>query len=470
MASILVIDDEVRHCESLRAFLEQAGHDVAVAGSAEHGLELAVDTPFDVILLDIRLPGIDGLTAISQFRASAPEVPIIVMTAFGTLDTAVAAVREGVFEYLVKPFSLKDLKSVLQRAFDSHRFQSKEENEAPDRGSSPVVVGRCPQIQRIFNRIALVAASDIPVLLTGESGTGKEVMARAIHRYSNRHDKRFLPVFLAALSPNLIESELFGHVRGAFTGAEVDRSGLFEQAAGGTVLLDELGDIPDSLQVKLLRAIEQKEVTRVGEDKPRPIDVRFIAATNKSIPGLIAKGQFREDLFYRLSAYHIELPPLRERRDDIPDLAQHFLQRVASVTRSPGFTTTALAELESRPWQGNIRELRNAVEHAAIAARGSAIAVEHLPAPLTRSPSGNAVDDLHGPISRWIDRQLENLDPLTDRAKLHDALLSEVEPMLFDLTLARCRQNHAAAARVLGLDPKTLRVKLSAARGRSSPQ
>ena len=294
MANILVIDDEARHCQSLQSYLSQAGHHVSTSGSAERGCEQARSMKFDAILLDIRLPGKDGLTAIPELKQLAPDAPVIIMTAFGTLETAVKAVQEGVFEYLVKPFSLGELKSVLNRALSSEQREDREtQNEIRDTGND-VVIGSSPAMQRIFNRIALVAASNVPVLLTGESGTGKEVLARAIHRYSDRSAQRFLPVFLAALSPGLIESELFGHTRGAYTGAELHRPGLLEQAEGGTVLLDELGDIPLPLQVKLLRAIEQREVTRVGEDQARPIDVRFIAATNKSLPDLISQGLFRK--------------------------------------------------------------------------------------------------------------------------------------------------------------------------------
>ncbi|QDU61966.1 Transcriptional regulatory protein ZraR [Planctomycetes bacterium Pan216] len=468
MRHILVVDDEARHCDSLEDYLTQSGHRVSVAGSAERAFELAEASPVDAILLDVRLPGMDGISAIARLRQYAPESPIIIMTAFGTLDIAVSAVREGVFEYLVKPFTLKELKSVLGRAFASDSL-SVEEGEP--RTSDPVadaVIGRSPAMQRIFNRIALVAASDVPVLLTGESGTGKEVLARAIHRNSSRHNKRFLPVFLAALSPGLIESELFGHARGAYTGADQHRPGLLEQAAEGTVLLDELGDIPLSLQVKLLRAIEQREVTRVGEDQTRPISVRFIAATNKSLLDLIAEGTFREDLYYRLSVYHIELPPLRERREDIGELAHYFLRRVTTATACPGFSPSAMTELESRPWYGNIRELRNAIEHAAIASRGAPIAPEHLPCPIASVSGGVEANEWRSPLNRWIEERLHSIDPLKDRARLHEELLSEIEATLIEMMLVRCRQNQAAASRMLGLDPKTLRSKLSQVRASTS--
>lgn len=460
MPQILVVDDESRHCNSLREFLTQAGYQVQIAGSAEQACEIAACESLSAVLLDIRLPGMDGLSAVQRLRSLAPEAPIIIMTAFGTLETAAGAVKAGVFEYLVKPFSLKDLKNVLARALAPKPARVPSSAGEAQAAGNELVIGRSPVMQRIFNLAALAAASDVPVLLTGESGTGKEVLARAIHQYSSRSANRFLPVFLAALSPNLIESELFGHAKGSYTGAEQHRPGLLEQAHEGTVLLDELGDIPPLLQVKLLRAIEQQEVTRVGEDTSRPIQVRFIAATNRSLPDLIAKGEFREDLFYRLSVYHIELPPLRERREDIPELAQYFLGRMNSLHRATDFTQAAMRELESREWLGNIRELRNAVEHAAVVSRGSPIAVEHLPRPSPSKPIGRVSNDWKSALGSWMDRQLESIDPFTDRAALHERLMQEIEPTLIELALARCRQNQSAASRILGLDTKTIRTKL----------
>ncbi|QDU61971.1 Transcriptional regulatory protein ZraR [Planctomycetes bacterium Pan216] len=461
MATILVIDDETRHCKSLRKFLAHAGHEVHVAGSAERGLELAEEVLPEVVLLDIRLPRMDGLTAIGRLREHAPEAPIIIMTAFGTLDTAAAAVEKGVFDYLVKPFSLEELKTVLNRAIDTSRIADLPPEPTVNEDCPNVVIGKSPLMQRIFNRVALVAASHVPVLLTGESGTGKEVLARAIHRYSPRRDKQFLPVFLAALSPSLIESELFGHNRGAYTGAESDRVGLLEQAGEGTVLLDELGDIPLSLQVKLLRAIEEREVTRVGEHQPRRMRARFIAATNKSLPDLIAQGRFREDLYYRLSVYHIEVPPLRERTEDIPILAEHFLRQTVNGKPGSVLLPSTIEEMLSRPWYGNIRELRNAVEHAAIASRGAPIAVDHLPQPVLPTSEEETESDWATKVNRWLDDQIASINPLVDRNQLHEMLLGEIEPILFRRTLHHCRNNHSAAARVLGIDPKTLRTRLA---------
>jgi len=457
MAQILIVDDETRHCQSLREYLALDGHLAQVASSAEQAFEVMARTVPDAILLDIRLPGLDGLSAIQRLRQLAPAAPVVIMTAFGTLDTAASALRAGVFEYLVKPFSLDELNSVLTRALSIAARSDASSAAEPTVADGEVVIGRSPVMQRIFNRIVLAAASDIPVLLTGESGTGKEVLARAIHRYSARRDERFLPVFLAALSPSLIESELFGHARGSYTGADQHRSGLLEQVGAGTILLDELGDIPPPLQVKLLRVIEQREVTRVGEDVARPVQLRIVAATNKSLPDLIARGEFRQDLFYRLSVYHIELPPLRERREDIPDLARFFLQRFRGQ-QCPSISDTAMQELQSRPWPGNIRELRNAIEHAAIASRGASIAPEHFPPAqqLHRQPQ---IGDWKSSLKPWFESKLEARPGGSERSDLYRELLEEIEPAVIELALSHCQQNQTAAAKLLGIDRKTLRTK-----------
>ena len=271
---------------------------------------------------------------------------------------------------------------------------------------SEALIGSSPAMQDLYKSIALVAPTDVPVLVTGESGTGKELVARAIHRHSGRRDGPFLPVCLAALSPGLVERELFGHVRGSFTGASHDRKGLLELAHGGTVLLDEVGDIPPVMQVKLLRAIEHREVTPVGDARPRATDIRIIAATNRPLGELMASGQFREDLFFRLSVFQIHIPPLRERRDDIPVLAEHFLKqpRLPNVAEIH-LSKHVLEELHSRRWVGNVRELRNAIEHAAIVARGQQIRVEHLPAAATGASSDGTRDlrEIQEQIIRWSD-------------------------------------------------------------------
>lgn len=461
MSHVLVVDDEPSICWGFRELLTGEGHEVSIAPSAEEALDLAEQKTPDAVVLDVRLPGLDGLSVIPRLRDWIGDTPIIVITAFGNLETAVQALEAGAFDYLTKPFDLDVAAEILERALNKVRS-----------GASPVVppvpaqegvlVGSSPAMQTVFKQIALVAPTDVPVLITGESGTGKELVARAVHRHSPRKSGPFVPISVAAVSPNVIESELFGHVRGAFTGAERDRRGLLELAHSGTVLLDEIGDVPLHLQVKLLRAIEQREVTPVGDARPRNSDFRVIAATNRPLPGLIAAGEFREDLFYRLSVFHIELPPLRERKDDIPLLVEHFLEKTTGGAQAKQFTAEAIQELRSRPWFGNVRELRNAVEHAAIVARGERIDPEHLPKDTsTRSPvEGSLERRLQKSTSTWAAGQLPSTDGACDEIALYERYLQIVEPALLRTVLEHCGENRAAAARLLGIHRATLRQKL----------
>jgi DNA-binding NtrC family response regulator len=312
-------------------------------------------------------------------------------------------------------------------------------------------------------RIALVAPADVPVLITGESGTGKELVARAIHRHSLRRGGPFVPVNLAALNPTLVERELFGHLKGAFTGAHQDRPGLIELSSGGTLLLDELGDIPPDVQVKLLRVIEHREFAPVGDARPRPADIRVVAATNRPLGELMAAGRFREDLFFRLSVFPIHLPPLRDRLEDIPALAEHFLRHCGLPETADGRLVPAMVDaLRARAWAGNVRELRNAIEHAAIVARGRTLGPEHLPP--THSPGNRTArppgDDFPGWIGDWARRQLDRPPDVGDQTSLHERLLGLVEPPLIEAVLERCRDNRAAAAQALGIHRATLRQKL----------
>jgi two-component system nitrogen regulation response regulator GlnG len=319
-----------------------------------------------------------------------------------------------------------------------------------------------PAMQAVFRRIALAAPTDVSVLITGESGTGKELVARAIHRHSPRRDGPYLPVCIPALNASLIESELFGHVRGAFTGASDNRSGLLELAAGGTVLLDEIAEVPASLQVKLLRALEQREVIAVGDARARPIDVRVLAATNRPLGELIATGRFREDLYFRLAAFEIQLPPLRERREDIGDLARHFARSPGRGGWPPGsISPEAVALLERRDWPGNVRELRNAIEHGAVLARGEAIRPEHLPAPtdLPVAQASSTADQIRAAMARWVATASDAIDN-PDDPQLYDRFLQLVEPPLLEAVLRRCGNSRAAAASLLGLHRATLRQKL----------
>jgi two-component system nitrogen regulation response regulator GlnG len=468
MSRILIVDDEASICWAFREFLSDEGHHVDVAASAEEGLKLAEAGPPDAVVLDVRLPGLDGLSAITEFRSRVGPVPIVVITAFGSLDTAVRAMEGGAFDYLAKPFDLDQAATVVKRALETQRGRGRGPAEAAGVGEEgETLIGKSPAMQNLFKSIALVAPTDVPVLITGESGTGKEMVARAIHRHSRRRGGPFLPVCLAALSPSLIERELFGHRKGSFTGAVQDRKGLLELASGGTVLLDEIGDVPPSLQVKLLRAIEHREVTPVGDARPLPADIRVVAATNRPLAELMAAGQFREDLFFRLSVFQIHLPPLRDRPDDIPALAEHFLRQARLPAAAEiHLSDDVLDELRARPWTGNARELRNAIEHAAIVARGRTIRPEHLPAapphPVAASASlsNSPRETIQTDLAEWTQQVVRQDGTPAAEGQLYEQFLELAEPPVLRAALAQCQGNRAAAAQMLGIHRATLRQKL----------
>lgn len=466
MSHLLFIDDEQSICWGLTKLAQRHGHTSEAVGSAELGLQAAEKSRPDAIVLDVRLPGMTGLDAIERLHAIAPDAPVVIVTAYGDLETAVEAVRRGAFEYLVKPFDLQLAERTITRALAaSQATKVAAETVKPPTprsegaSTSDRLVGKSAPMQAVFKQIALVAPSSACVHLRGESGTGKELVARAIHRYSRRVDGPFVPVNLAALNPSLAESELFGHVKGAFTGADSARKGLLEQANGGTIFLDEVADIPMSLQVKLLRTLEHGEIWPVGGDSPRHSDFRLISATHQDLRQRVADASFRHDLYFRLVTFELELPPLRDRREDIGLLAQHFLDRLSSPP-SPVLDRDAIAELERRPWFGNVRELRNAIEHALVLARGGLIEVSHLPPAALPSMAGTAPSTdvgLRQLIETWAETQLQQA---FDGAELYQKFLSLVEPALFKVTLDHHRGQVASAARVLGLHRTTLKKKL----------
>ena len=459
MSRVLIVDDEPSICWGFRELLTDEGHDVSIASSAEEALEIAGRTAPDAVVLDVRLPGRDGLSTISDLRREIGDVPIIIVTAFGNLETAVRAVSEGAYDYLAKPFDLEQAAEILRRAL------RQPATATPAAGTSlsvdETLIGSSKPMQEVFKQIALVAPSEVPVLITGESGTGKELVAEAIHRHSRRKNAPFVPICLAALSAGVIESELFGHVRGAFTGADRDRQGLLELADGGTVLLDEIGDVPLPVQVKLLRAIERHEVTPVGDARPRHADFRVLAATNRPLAELVARGEFREDLFYRLGVFHIHVPALRERKEDISLLAEHFLCCATRNDSPKRLSAAAVQALEARTWNGNVRELRHSVERAAVVARGDQIEPEHFPPVSSLSVTAGASneDELRRRCASWVAEQCADLQggDLTD---LYERFLRVIEPPLLSSLLAQHGDNRAAAARTLGIHRATLRQKL----------
>jgi two-component system nitrogen regulation response regulator GlnG len=464
MSRILIVDDEQSICWGLSRLAARMGHDALAASSAEQGLELAAANPPQLLILDVRLPGMDGLTAIERFRELIGAAPILVITAFGDLRTAVKAVEHGAFEYVVKPFDLAGISGSIDRALKSASVAKSEPGSGrsqAERGNDETgeMLGDTPAMQEVFKRIALAAYSDASVLIEGESGAGKELAARAIHRHSARREAAFVAVNVAALSPSLAEAELFGHVPGAFTGAVGARKGLLVQADGGTLFLDEVAEIPLPIQVKLLRALDQGEVLPVGADRPVQTHFRVVSATHRDLRHLVRTGDFRHDLFFRLCTFDICIPPLRQRPADIRLLARHFARRFAGDVT---FAETALAELESRPWYGNVRELCNAVEHALVVARRGVIFPEHLPAPQPALRREGTTSSEDAPLlTQAIENQVQHLlhDPEAAGA-VYERFLEEVEPPLLKAVMDEFGHQCAPAARAMGLHRTTLKRKL----------
>jgi len=381
---ILVVDDETIVRESLSAWLRQDGHVVEVAENAKEALRLAGQSRHDIALVDIKMPGMDGLALQSHLASADPELAIILMTAYASVESAVTAMKAGAYDYIVKPFDPDDLSLLIRRAGEhrSLRAENVRLKQSLDTAASvPPLLGDSPVMKRVLELVATVATSDATVLVTGESGTGKELAARAIHAGSARRYGPLVVVNCAALSEGVLESELFGHEAGAFTGAKGRHKGKFEAADGGTVFLDEIGEVGPKVQIDLLRVLDEKVVTRLGGNTPVPVDFRVIAATNRDLPALVKDGRFREDLYWRLNVVTIPLPPLRERHEDILVLAEHFLARFTeAMSRRPMALSPEVREaLLGYAWPGNVRELQNAIERAVVVSTGEAIEMRDLP-------------------------------------------------------------------------------------------
>lgn len=370
MTRVLVVDDEPGLRQSLGLLLTDAGYTVTAEQDGRRGLERAVREPFDLVLCDVRMPEMDGLTFLRNYRQRGGNALVIVMSAYGGEDAAIAAMQEGAYDYLPKPFRPDEVVLTLRKAEERERLRQEVAGLKAQLAAGPAergLIAESAAMRQALDLVARVAEHNTTVLITGESGTGKEVIARAIHRASPRANKAFVGINCAAIPESLLESELFGHVRGAFTGASADKTGLFEAATGGTLLLDEIGEMPVALQAKLLRVLQESEIRRVGDQRTRRVDVRVLAATARDLVKEVKNGRFREDLFYRLNVVSIELPPLRERHDDIAPLASHFVAGLAKrLGRRLSLGADTLRWLEEQPWPGNVRELENAIERAAV--------------------------------------------------------------------------------------------------------
>jgi two-component system, NtrC family, response regulator AtoC len=441
---ITVVDDDLVTCELLCEVFTQEGFDAQYAQSGESAIEkIALERP-DVIVSDIRMKsGLDGLALLDRVRRDHPTTPVVLITAFGSIDTAIRAVKEGAFDYISKPFDITVLVSTVRRALATQSVppaESPEEEEEPTAGLARHMVGRSPAMLDVYKMVARVADANAAVLITGESGTGKELVARAIHGNGPRAGEPFVGVNCGALSETLLESELFGHVRGSFTGAIANRQGIFEQAGEGTVFLDEIGETSPSLQVKLLRVLQERELVPVGGSTPVAVRARVIAASNTDLERLVDAGEFRRDLLYRLNVINIHLPPLRERRDDIPLLVAHFLRKYTPAGEAtPSLTDAAMRLLSGWSWPGNVRELENTIERAVTLSRRGTITEEDLPDPI-RQGSGDTAAAATDPSTFF--EGLPTLDEVERRYLLH--------------VLRAAGGNRKQAAEILGINRRTL--------------
>ena len=463
-ANILVIDDEESICFAFRRYFQQRSFRVEVAATAREGLARFRQCRPDVVFLDVRLPDANGLDVLEEIRHTDPRACVIVITAYGTLETVTRAIRGKAFDYLVKPLDLDRAADLVAEALASRATAPATASAAAPGGpaegdteEAPLLVGSSAAIQEVYKQIGRVAQADAAVLIHGRTGTGKELVARAIHRHSPRRDGAFVAVNCGALPENLVESELFGYVRGAFSGAEADKPGRFEAADGGTLFLDEVAELPLAAQVKLLRFLDSQTVERLGSIRSIELDVRILAATNRDVRRAIQAGTFREDLFYRLAVVQIELPGLADRREDIPALADHFLaQRTARGAPAAHLSEAAADVLGRHDWPGNVRELRNAIEHAAIVCGGDVILPQHLPEAIRAvgRPHPAGAEGLQAALRVYLD-----LLPPTPGDR-YRAALEPLEEALLRRALAETHGNQSAAADLLGLHRNTLRKKL----------
>ncbi|AZD37826.1 Two component, Sigma-54 Specific, central transcriptional regulator of acidic amino acid uptake [Pseudomonas chlororaphis subsp. aurantiaca] len=450
--NLLVVDDEPKLCDLLSSALSQDGIQVFTAGNGLHALKVLEQEEIDLVISDWRMPGMDGPQLLAEVKQRYPQIPVIVMTAYSTVKNAVQSMRNGAYDYIAKPFDIDELDITVSKALqfrDILKDNQRMRAELDEHRQFDSLVGDSPTFRQVLQAVDSVRESNATILLTGESGTGKEMVARAIHQHGNRANKPFVAVNCAAIPEGLLESEMFGHRKGAFTGAVADRVGRFQQADKGTLFLDEVGDMPLALQAKILRALQERVIEPVGDPRERKVDVRVIAATNKNLLEAVANKEFREDLYYRLNVFPIPLPALRERVEDIAPLARHFAHTLGATAgkRISGFSPQALQAMANYSWPGNIRELQNCVERATIVASGAVIEESDLPGYLFSSPPVNAgTSALPG-------------DSLSVPSDL-DAALAEVEKAYILAALQQSNGVQAAAAQLIGISERSFWYRL----------
>ena len=448
--TILIVDDDQGHLTMLTTIVRSWGYRVEAAETGAAAVQRVESEPLDLILMDVRMAEMSGIEALTQIKAYNPAIPIIIMTAYSSVESAVAALKAGAYDYLIKPLDFEVLKLTLERAREHAGLKAENQRLKAQLGGDqrmPRIIGRNRGMQEVIDMVAMIAPSDATVLIAGESGTGKELIARSIHYGSPRKDKPLVVVNCAAISESLLESELFGHEKGAFTGAERRREGRFKQADGGTLFLDEIGETSAAMQAKLLRVIQEREIQRVGGEEVLAVDVRIIAATNRDLMAEVRAGRFREDLYYRLNVVTVQVPALRQHREDIPLLVQHFVERYAAKNRKTvrGVSPLAMDLLLRYDWPGNVREMENAIERAVILLSGEHITEKQLPEPIVQQSFSDPV--------------------VMPQAVLEQAIaearpLEEVERQAILTALSSTGGNKSEAARRLGITRKTLHNKL----------
>jgi two-component system NtrC family response regulator len=444
--SVLIIDDEEAQRDSISGFLKRRNYTVHTASDGEKGVEQARSNMVDVVLTDFRMPGLNGLEVLQKVKEINPEIDVVVITAYGSVQDAVDIMKTGAYDYLTKPIDLDELENLLDRIQEKRGLQSENKllkQQLQEKFKFESIISQSKEMEEVISTVSRVANSKATVLIRGESGTGKELIAKALHFTSNRKDRPFITVNIAALSENLLESELFGHEKGSFTGATNQRIGKFELADGGTIFIDEIGEIPSTLQVKLLRVLQFGEIERVGSEKSKKIDVRIIGATHRNLEEMIAKGEFREDLYYRINVVPVWIAPLRKRKTDIPILVDHFINKYSLENQKElaGITKEALDKLIKYEYPGNIRELENIIEHAVVLTRTEYITLKDLPAGIR-------------PIT-----EKGVLDPC-DLKDGYEIKMNAFEKEMLLEALKQAESNQSAAARMLGISERHIRSRL----------
>lgn len=462
MARILIIEDDNSVASALQDLLRAEGFEVEMQTDSAAGLAAALSGTHDVVVTDLQMPGVSGLQIIEQLQAAKPHLPVILITAFHTTEVAIRAIKLGAYDYLLKPIDPSEFLSILKRALESTRLLAKPLDMGTGEATSvrEAIIGKSRMMQEVYKEIGRVAAMPVIVLIRGDTGTGKELVARAIHQHSDRAARPFITVNCAAIPENLLESELFGHEAGSFTGAKGRHIGRFEQANGGTIFLDEIGDISPATQVKLLRVLQEKTIQRVGGKETIPIDVRILSATHRNLEEAIESKEFRLDLFHRLNVAVIYLPPLSQRREDIPELINYFLTRYSAEfnLERPSIAADAASYLQQQPWPGNVRELENIVRKALIASRGYPISVEHVRSAFSKPAPPRPAGDQK--LADYVTELLAQAQ-LAENGNASEALIEAVERELYGQAIRLANGDQTKAARWLGVSRPTMREKLT---------